>query len=58
MLTSDLENGVLTYGVRVEKMDMSSSAFDQDGNPTKASSDHTFVAQVLTISISLMRTRF
>ena len=44
MLTSDLENGVLTYGVRVEKMDMSSSAFDQDGNPTKASSDHTFVA--------------
>jgi len=47
MITTEFEDGVLAYGVRVENMSMDSNAFDQDGNATDASSDHTFIAPSL-----------
>ena len=47
MVTINYDNSLLVAGVRVEEMEMSSSAFDQDGNKTRASKDHTFVAPSL-----------
>lgn len=47
MVTINFEQSLLVAGVRVEEMEMSSRAFDQDGNITKASKDHTFVAPSL-----------
>jgi len=47
MVTINYDNSLLVAGVRVEEMEMSSSAFDQDGNKTRAIKDHTFVAPSL-----------
>ena len=44
MISSELENALLVYGVRVEQMDLEAKAFDQDGKQTYASQDHTFIA--------------
>ncbi|GIS25858.1 MAG: hypothetical protein CM15mP127_02310 [Gammaproteobacteria bacterium] len=34
MISSELENALLVYGVRVEQMDLEAKAFDQDGKQT------------------------
>ena len=44
MISSELENALLVYGVRVEQMDLEAKAFDQNGKQTYASQDHTFIA--------------
>ncbi len=47
MVSSEYENSLLTYGVRVEHMQMDTTAFDQNGQITKGSKDHTFIAPSL-----------
>jgi|TARA_B100000530_G_scaffold3095_1_gene2595 TonB-dependent receptor len=44
MVSMEMDNALLTAGVRIERMTMDSNAYDQDGNPTMADEDHTFVS--------------
>ena len=53
MGTFALDNTRIVAGLRYEDTQLDSKAFDQDGNRTSASSDHTFWAPSLTIKHSL-----
>lgn len=51
--TIQWDKGNLIYGVRYESTDVESSAFDQDGNPTAASTDYDFWAPSVTVKYYL-----